>query len=59
MQETLPDCKVAVSTITLRSDNGKSTFTANQLTNDMLQSNIDIIDSRNINSRYLSWKGLH
>ena len=57
MQETLPDCKEAVST--LRSDNGKSTFTANQLTNDRLQSNINIIDSRNINSRYLRWKGLH
>ena len=59
MQETLLDCKEAVSTTTLRSDNGKSTFTANQLTNDRLQSNINIIDSRNINSRYLSWKGLH
>ena len=59
MQETLPDCKEAVSTTTQRSDNGKSTFTANQLTNDRLQSNINIIDSRNINSRYLRWKGLH
>ena len=59
MQEKLPDCKVAVSTTTLRSDHGKSTFTANQLTNDLLQSNIDITDRRDINSRYLSWKGLH
>ena len=33
MQEKLPDCKVAVSTTTLRSDIGKATLTVNQLTN--------------------------
>ena len=54
MQENLPDCKVAVSTATLRSDNGKL-----MKANNMLQSNIDIIDNRNINSRHLSGKGLH
>ena len=59
IQEKLPDCKVFISTPTLRSDNGKATLTVNQLTNHLLQLNIDIIDNRNITSKYLSRKGLH
>ena len=59
IQEKLPDCKVFISTPTLRSDNGKATLTVNQLTNHLLQLNIDIVDNRNIISKHLSRKGLH
>ena len=59
IQEKLPDCKVFISTPTLRSDNVKATLTVNQLTNDLLQLNIEIVDKRNIISKYLSRKGLH
>ena len=55
----MPDCKVFISTPTLRSDIGKATLTVNQLTNHLLQLSIDIIDNRNITSKYLSRKGLH
>ena len=33
IQEKLPDCKVFISTPTMRSDNGKTTVKVNQLTN--------------------------
>ena len=48
-----------ISTPTLRSDNGNATLTVNQLTNHLLQLNIDIVDNRNITSKHLSRKGLH
>ena len=54
MQENLPDCKVFISTPTLRSGNGKATLTVNQLTNHLLQLNTDIVDNRNIISKHLS-----
>ena len=57
--DKLPDCKVFISAPTLRSDNGKATVTVNQLTNHLLQLNIDIADNRNIISKNLSRKGLH
>ena len=59
IQEKLSDWKVFISTPTLRSDNGKATLTVNQLTNHLLQLNIDIVDNRNIISKHLSRKGLH
>ena len=59
IQEKLPDCKVFILTPTLRPDNGKATFTVDQLTNHLLQLNIDIVDNRNIISKHLSRKGLH
>ena len=59
VQEKLPDCKVFIWTPTLRSDSGKATLTVNQLTNHLLQSNIDIVDNRNIINKHLSRKGLH
>ena len=55
----MPDCKVFISTLTLRSDHEKATLTVNQLTNHLLQLNIGIVDNRNINSKHLSRKGLH
>ena len=55
----MPDCKVFILTPTLRSDNGKATLTVNQLTNHLLQLNIDIVDNRNIVSKHLGREGLH
>ena len=50
IQEKLPGCKVFISTPTLRSDNGKATLMVNQLTNHLLQLNIDIIEIIEISS---------
>ena len=57
--DKLPNCKVVISTPTLRADDWKAVLTVSQLTNDLLQLDIDIIDSRNINARNLANKGLH
>ena len=59
IQEKVPNCKIYILTPTLRSNNGTATLTVNQLTNHLLQLNIDIVDSRNIISKHLSRKGLH
>ena len=57
--EKLPQCKVWLSTPTLRTDNGKGTLTVSQLVNHLLNLNIDVIDNRNIKSRHLSRKDPH
>ena len=59
IQEKLPGCKVFISTPALGSDNGKATLTVNQLTNHLIQLNIDIVDNRNIISKHLARKGFH
>ena len=59
IQKKLPDCKVYILTPTLRSNNGKATLTVNQLTNHLLQLNIDMFNNRNITSKHLSQKRLH
>ena len=56
-QEKLPDCKVFISTPTLRSDNEKPMLTVNLLTNYLLQ--LNVVDNRSIISKHLSRKGLH
>ena len=43
----------------LRTDDGKAALTVSQLTNQLLQLDIDIFDNRNINARNLGNKGLH
>ena len=48
VKEKLPQCKVWLSTPTLRTDNGKASLTVCQLVNHLLTLNIDVIDSRNI-----------
>ena len=58
VNKKLPQCKVWLSTPTLRTDNGKATLTVSQLVNHLLNLNIDVIDNRNIKSRHLSRKGL-
>ena len=59
VNKKLPQCKVWLSTPTLRTDNGKATLTVSQLVNHLLNLNIDVIDNRNIKNRHLSRKGLH
>ena len=58
VNEKLPQCKVCLSTPTLRTDNGKATLTVSKLVNH-LNLNIDVIDNRNIKNRHLSRKDLH
>ena len=48
VKEKLPQCKIWLSTPTLRTDNGKASLTVCQLVNHLLTLNIDVIDSRNI-----------
>ena len=59
IQEKLHNGKVFISAPTLCSDNTKTTLTVNQLTNHLLQLNIEIVDNRNIISKHLSRKGSH
>ena len=59
VNEKLPQCKVWLSTPTLRTDNGKATLSVSQLVNHLLNLNIDAIGNRNIKNRHLSRKGLH
>ena len=59
VHEKLPHCRVCLSIPTLRTDNGKATFTVCYLVNHLLSLNIDAIDNRNINSRHSSRKGRH
>ena len=57
--DNLPNCKVVISTPTLRTDDEKAALTVSQLTNHLLQLDIDIIGNRNINAKNLGSKGLH
>ena len=57
--DKLPNCKVVISTPTLRTDDGKANTTVSQLTNHLLQLDIGIIDNRNIKARNLDNKGFH
>ena len=57
--DNLPNCKVVISTPTLRTDVGNASLTVSQLTNHLLQLDIDIIENRNIDARNLGKKGLH
>ena len=55
----LPTCRVVISTPTVHSDNAKAALTVSQLTNKLLELNIETVDNRNINHRNLGQKGLH
>ena len=55
----LPTCRVVISTSTVRSDNAKAALTVSQLTNKLLELNIETVDNRNINHRNHGQKGLH
>ena len=59
INKELPNCKVVISTPTIRSDNRIAALTVSQLTNKLLELDVDTIDNRNINNRNLGNKGLH
>ena len=55
----VPDCKVIISTLIVRSDDGKAALTVSQLTNRLRQLKTDVVDNINMNSRHTGIKGLH
>ena len=57
--DNLPNCKVVISTLILRTDDKKAALTVSQLNNHLLQLAKDIIDNRNINARNFGNRGLH
>ena len=59
MKDSLPTCRVFISTPTLRTDDGKAQIIAGQLTKNLLQLKIDTINNNNINVRCLGGNGLH
>ena len=52
-------CQTIFSTPTIRSDKAKANLTVRQLTNHLLQLDIDVVDNRNIIDRCIGRKGLH
>ena len=59
VKDSLPTCKVFVSTPTLRTDHGKAQITVSLFTKHLLQLKIDKINNNNINVRHRGGKGLH
>ena len=59
LRETLPETEVTFSTPTIRSDNGKAALTVRNLCDHLSDLNTDILDNRNIASKYLGRKGLN
>ena len=59
VSEQVPDCKVIISTPTVKSDDGKAGLTVSQLTNHLRQLKTDIGDNTNITSQHIEIKGLH
>ena len=59
VNDSLPTCRVLISTLTLRTDDGKAQITVRKLTKHILQLKIDTINNNNINVRHLGGKGLH
>ena len=59
MKDSLPTCKVFISTPTLRNDDGKAQVTVSQLQKHLLQLKIDTLNNKNINIRQLGGKALH
>ena len=56
LKDSLPTCRVFISTPTLRTDDCKSQITLRQLTKNLLQLKIDTINNNNINVRHLGGK---
>ena len=52
-------CKVTVTNLIYRSENGKASFTAKNVNNHLDPLNIDVVDSRNIGGNCLNNSGLH
>ena len=56
--EQVPDCKVIISTPTVRCDDRKAGLTVSQLTNHLHQLKTDIADNTDITSRHIGIKGV-
>ena len=59
VKDSLPICRVFISTPTLCTDNGKAQIVGRQLTKHLLQLKIDTINNKNIDVRHLGGEGLH
>ena len=59
VKDSLPTCRVFISTSTLRIDDGKARITVSLFTKHLLQLKIDTISNNNINVRHLRGKGLN
>ena len=58
VKDTLPTCRVFLSTPTLRIDDGKAQIMESQLTKHLLQIKIDTVNNNNTNVRHLGGTGL-
>ena len=58
VKDSLPTCRMFISTPTLRIDDSKAQITVRQLTKHLLRLKIDTINNNNINVRHLGGKGL-
>ena len=59
ISEKCPQCQTVFSTPTIRLDKAKANLTVRQLTNHLLQLEIDVVDNRNITDRCIGRKGLY
>ena len=59
VKDSLPTCKVFISTPTLCTDDGNAQITVSQLTKHLSELKIDTVNNNNINIRHLGGKGLH
>ena len=57
--EKSPQCQTIFSTSTIRLEKAKANLTVRQLTNHLLQLNIDVVDNRYITDHCIGKKGLH
>ena len=58
VKDSLPTCKVFISTPALRTDDGEAQITVSQLTKHLLQLKIDTVNNNYINIRHLGGKDL-
>ena len=59
MRETLPNCKLFISTPKLQIDHDKASLTVSISAKNIMQLKIDVADNNNVNARHLETKGLH
>lgn len=58
-KDSLPMCRVFISTPTLRIDDDEAQITVGQLTKHFLQLKVDMVNNNNLYVRHLRDKGLH
>ena len=56
--ENFPDCKIYLSTPVLRTDDRKAILIVKHLTKNILDLNIEVADSRNLDNRGIGSRGL-